>query len=60
MIALAVLPGAKTLATAMSLVAGRLAGATGLKVGYWARASIRPLLGCMTTTVQFFARVLAT
>src|SRR6266581_1791395 len=59
-ITLAVLPGANTLASAMSFVAGTLAGATGLKVGYCASARIRPVLGCMTTTVQFLALVLAT
>src|SRR5215472_5186061 len=58
---LAVLPGANTLDTAMSVVAPRLGmGSPGLKVGYCASARIRPVLGCMTTTVQFLALVRAT
>src|SRR6185437_2627166 len=59
-ITLAVLPGANTFSTSMSLVAQMLAGAAGLNVGYCANARILPVLGCMTTTVQFLALVLAT
>ncbi len=59
-ITLAVLPGSNTFDSAMSFVAATLAGATGLNVGYCASARILPVPGCITTTVQFLALVLAT
>ncbi len=57
---LPVLPGWNTFDTGMSLVAARLCGAAGLNPGYCASARMRPVLGCITTMVQFLALVALT
>ena len=56
-ITLAVLPGGKIPATGRSTVSARLVTLPGWKVGYWARARILPVCGCMTTIVQLSALV---